>query len=281
MTVAEEPDKYRAPALDNGLDIIELLASAGEEMSQVEIGHRARPYPNEVYRMLDRLVRPNYIRRFSADRYELTLKLFELAHARPPTQRLISQALLLMYRFAREAVQACHLVVRDRNILLVLVQVDGPGSWNLSIRVGSLIGLFNSGSGHVFLAYASSEDRGLMEEEEKVTGQDEGFDAELERRLADVRRQGFVIMPSLQNPGITDLSVPVFGPIGVGRAFLPLHTAPRPPVGGRRAGRDPHAPHSQRGDHVAPRSGRGWLPGGHDATLRDGDRGEAGGDRRV
>jgi DNA-binding IclR family transcriptional regulator len=59
-------------------------------MSQVEIATALDRTPNEIYRMLDSLVRCNYIRRNRADRYELTLKLFELAHARPPTQRLIS-----------------------------------------------------------------------------------------------------------------------------------------------------------------------------------------------
>ena len=60
----------------------------------------------------------------------------------------------MLRRFARDAEQAVHLVVHDRNILVVIAQVDGPGYWNVSIRVGSRIGLVNTGSGHVFLAFA-------------------------------------------------------------------------------------------------------------------------------
>lgn len=47
---------------------------------------------------------------------------------------------------ARDAEQAVHLVIHDRNILVVVAQVDGPGYWNVSIRVGSRIGMINTGS---------------------------------------------------------------------------------------------------------------------------------------
>ena len=107
--------------------------------------------------MLDRLVRRDYVRRTSGDRYELTLKLFELAHATPPMRRLVSQAMPVLRRFARDAEQACHLVIHDRNILVVVAQVDSPGYWNVSVRVGSRISLVNTGSGHVFLAFAPPE----------------------------------------------------------------------------------------------------------------------------
>ena len=89
MSIAEDLDKYRAPALDKGLDILELLATTEEQMSQAEIAKALDRSPNEIYRMLDRLVRRDYVRRTSADRYELTLKLFELAHHTQPIRRLV------------------------------------------------------------------------------------------------------------------------------------------------------------------------------------------------
>ena len=219
MESVEELDKYRAPALDKGLDILELLAAAAEGLSQAEIAKALDRSPNEIYRMLDRLVRRRYVRRTSADRYELTLKLFELAHARPPMHRLISQALPAMRRFALAAEQACHLVIYDRNILVVAAQVDGPGYWNVSVRVGSRIGLVNTGSGHVFLAYATPEERKLFLEEQG-TGPQEAWPKGLEERLARVRARGYESMKSAQIQGVTNLSVPVLGPIGTVIAVL-------------------------------------------------------------
>ena len=213
MSTAEELDKYRAPALDKGLDILELLAKTEEGLSQAEIAKALERSPNEIYRMLDRLVRRDYVRRTQGDRYEVTLKLFELAHATPPMRRLVSQALPVLRRFAREAGQSCHLVIHDRNILVVVAQVDGPGYWNVSIRVGSRIGLINTGSGHVFLAFATEEERALMLEDQ-TSLQPEMIPAELESRLRKVRQQGFESMASLQISEVINLSVPIFGPVG-------------------------------------------------------------------
>lgn len=219
MNVAEDLDKYRAPALDKGLDILELLAATEEGLSQAEIAKALDRSPNEIYRMLDRLVRRDYVRRTSADRYVLTLKLFELAHATPPIARLVNQATPVLRRFARDAEQAVHLAIYDRNILVVVAQVDGPGYWNVSIRVGSRIGMVNTGSGHVFLAFAGDEERALMLEAESGRRR-EKLPASLRERFARIRAQGYETMESLQVAGVTNLSVPIFGPLGTVVAAL-------------------------------------------------------------
>jgi DNA-binding IclR family transcriptional regulator len=153
------------------------------------------------------------VRRTAGDRYEVTLKLFELAHARPPMHRLVNQATPVLRRFARDAEQACHLVVYDRNILVVIAQVDSPGYWNVSVRVGSRISMVNTGSGHVFLAFATPEERELMIDD-LTSRTKEKLTSALLARLKLVREQGFESMPSLQVSGVTNLSVPVFGPLG-------------------------------------------------------------------
>jgi DNA-binding IclR family transcriptional regulator len=214
----EDGDRYRAPALDKGLDILELLAATDEPLSQAEMAKSLGRTPNEIYRMLDRLVRRDYVRRTPGDRYEITLKLFELAHRHSPTRRLVQQAMPILRDFALKSEQACHLVIRDRNILVVVAQVDGPGYWNVSIRVGSRIGLVNTGSGHVFLAFADPEERRLMIEEQ--TSGENVISPALEGRLQTVRKQGFEEMPSAQTAGVTNLSVPIIGPMGTVMAVV-------------------------------------------------------------
>lgn len=209
----DELDKYRAPALDKGLDILELLAQTDEGLTQIEIAKALGRTPNEIYRMLDRLVRRAYVRRMSGDRYELTLKLFELAHQRPPMHRLVSQAIPVLRRFARECEQACHLVVYDRNALVVVAQVDSPTYWNVSLRVGSRLSMVNTGSGHVFLAFSSAEERAMMLDDPSTRTREKLTPA-LKTRLAAVNEQGFEIMPSFQVAGVTNVSAPVFGPLG-------------------------------------------------------------------
>jgi DNA-binding IclR family transcriptional regulator len=207
------PGRYRAPALDKGLDILELLAASDIGLSQAEIAKALDRTANEIYRMLDRLVRRNYVARVEGDRYELTLKLFALAHQRPHTRRLVSQAMPVMRRIAHEAEQSCHFVVADRGSLVVVAQVDGPGYWAVSIRVGSRIGLVNTGSGHILLAFASATERRLMlQEHERIM--DEVAPDDLDKQLRLVRERGYEKMDSQQILGVMNLSVPIFGPNG-------------------------------------------------------------------
>lgn len=153
MSALEDNDRYRAPALDKGLDILELLASIEGGLTQAEIAKALGRTPNEIYRMLDRLVRRGYVGRTDGDRYELTLKLFALAHQHAPMRRLVALAMPLLKAFAQKSWQACHLAVFDRGRVVIIAQVDSPGYWGLSIRVGATVGLFNTGSGHVLLAF--------------------------------------------------------------------------------------------------------------------------------
>lgn len=86
-------DRYRAPALDKGLDILELLAAQPQGLTRAEIIKEIERSASEIYRMLERLVARQYVMRTQeGDRYALSLKLFALAHMHPPMQRLINQA---------------------------------------------------------------------------------------------------------------------------------------------------------------------------------------------
>ncbi len=206
----EEPeDRYRAPALDKGLDILEALAEREEGVSQAEIAKALGRKPNEIYRMLDRLVRRGYVIRSSVDQYELSLKLFELANRHSPFRRLTTQTLPHLRRFSRETQQACHLVVYDRGALTAIAQVDAPGYWGFGIRVGSRIGLLDTGSGHVMLAFSSASERESMlrECEESPAGY---VADELISVLGQVRRQGYEMMPSKQTEGVYNIAVPLF-----------------------------------------------------------------------
>lgn len=208
MSQNGELERYRAPALDKGLDILEVLATSESGMSQAEIAKALGRSPNEIYRMLDRLVRRDYVLRTAEDRYTLTLKLFELAHSTPPLRRLAVQAMPVMREFALLTDQSCHLVVYDRGAV-VIAQVDSPGYWSVAIRVGARVGLVDTGSGHVLLAFAPAEERRLM-----LTEHDIAVPPDFDGRLSEIRGRGYERMRSLQIPGVTNLSCPILGPAG-------------------------------------------------------------------
>jgi DNA-binding IclR family transcriptional regulator len=220
MNDAKDNDRYRAPALDKGLDILELLASVDGGLTQVEIAKALGRSPNENYRMLDRLVRRGYVTRNEAERFELTLKLFGLAHLHSPIRRLVAQATPLMRELALQIQQANHLAVYDHAAVTVIAQMDAPSYWGIAIRVGARVGLFNTGSGHVLLAFRSAEERALMIAEHEEPAEDLEAPADLEDRLAQIRARGYEVMPSLQTSGVYNLSAPILGPDGNALAAL-------------------------------------------------------------
>jgi DNA-binding IclR family transcriptional regulator len=219
----KDSDRYRAPALDKGLDILELLAGVDGGLTQAEIAKRMGRNANEHYRMLDRLVKRGYVTRVDGDRYALSLKLFGLAHIHAPVRRLVSYATPLMRELSEKSRQANHLVVFDRGAAVVIAKQEAPGYWGLSLRVGAHIGLIDTGSGHILLAFRPDEERLIMLREYAENSHGEiDPSPEFAARLEQARQRGFEIMPSLQTAGVTNISVPVLG--ADGRAIAALTT---------------------------------------------------------
>ncbi|MEM7446428.1 MAG: IclR family transcriptional regulator, partial [Pseudomonadota bacterium] len=216
----------------------ELLAGEDGGLTQTDIAKALGRTANELYRMLDRLVRRGYIvRSASSDRYQLSLKLFSLAHRHPPMQRLISEATPVIRDLARVSEQSCHLVVYDTGYGRVVAQVDAPGKWTYSLRVGTSVPLFSTGSGHVLLAFQTDERRReMLLEHREVEGEEPMSMDELQNRIQQVRRQGYEIMDSSQILGVINISCPVFGPNGYALAALTvpyikrIDRRPTPPV---------------------------------------------------
>ena len=81
-------ESYSAPALDKGLDIIELLSNEPEGLILSDIALKLNRSVSEIFRMLAVLERRAYISLDPAtDRYALTLKLFDVSHRYLPVRR--------------------------------------------------------------------------------------------------------------------------------------------------------------------------------------------------
>ena len=61
MKQKKQSKNYTAPALDKGLDILELLSENKEGLTQAEIAHRLNKSVNEIYRMISTLRNREYV----------------------------------------------------------------------------------------------------------------------------------------------------------------------------------------------------------------------------
>jgi DNA-binding IclR family transcriptional regulator len=93
---------YSAPALEKGLDIIELLSEQDVGLTQSEIARALGRSVGEIFRMLMVLQDRGYVSQDPlSDRYVLTTFIFEIAHRIPIVGRLTAAATPLVPAWRR------------------------------------------------------------------------------------------------------------------------------------------------------------------------------------
>lgn len=204
--------RYSAPALEKGLDILEVLSDSYEGYTLNEISKKLDRSMNEIFRMVVTLERRGWVQVDSNDRYSLTLRMFELAHRHMPLRSLVSMAMPLMRKLVNQARQSCHLTVVQDGRVVVIAQIDSPDRWSFGLKVGALIGLRDTASGHVLLAFRDDAERErMLSLHGDVEGESTITNAQLQKVLEQVRKIGYAETPSLQVKGITNIAYPVFG----------------------------------------------------------------------
>ncbi len=202
---------YTAPALEKGLDILELLAGASENLSQTVIAQRLSRSATEIFRMLAVLERRGYVGRHADGGYRLTLRLFELAHRHPPLKRLLTVALPAMQELAAATRQSNHLVIHFARRILVVAQVDSPEPMGFAVRLGAHFPFRpDRASSRVLSAFQpEAMQRELIAE--LLANSSRAISARRVRgELAAIAAKGFYMAPSDTTEGVTDLCAPVF-----------------------------------------------------------------------
>jgi DNA-binding IclR family transcriptional regulator len=209
---------YSAPALEKGLDVVELLATARGGLTISEIATALHLSISQIFRMIVVMERRGWLFRDQGDRYRVTYKVLDVAFRATPAQELAHVATPIMYALSHETNQACHLVVRQTNSALVVVRQESPGTIGFSLRPGTVVNLFSSSSGHVLLAFAGSE----IAEQVLATAPPSVERKKVSERLQLVREQGFESQDSARVRGVRDVSYPIFGFDGAVAAALTI-----------------------------------------------------------
>lgn len=202
--------RYSVPALEKGLDILELLAGERDGLNVTSIAARLSKSTGEMYRIIQYLEWRGYIDRDRAsDLYSLSLRVFRLAHEHPPLKSLVACATPIMEDLASEIGQSCHLVVVDRLSIVIVAQVDSPLPIRYSVRLGAQFPIHEKSSGLLLAAYMpDAHFKALL----ATLGEtlDRPTLVAFKKRVAEVRRAGMENRESFLVPGITNLCRPVY-----------------------------------------------------------------------
>lgn len=212
--------QYSAPALEKGLDILELLSGEERGLNISELAKKLGRSVGEVFRMMVVLEQRDYIQlRDDSDAYVLTLKMFELSHRFAPIARLSAASIPAMKKLANESGQSCHIVIHYEGRGHIVGQQDAPTDRIFGVRLGAEAPLLDTCSGHVLLAFADDVERGAMvgkipRDQRKPQAE------ELERLVRRVRKRGHELVKSAQVQGVRDIGYPVFDHTGHAIAAL-------------------------------------------------------------
>jgi len=200
--------QYRAPALEKGLDILELVARETEPLTLSQISDRLDRSKGEIFRMIQVLEDRGYIARTATgDRYSITTRLFMLGMYQPPVRNLTAVALPAMEGLADRCWQSAHLVVASDDEIVVIARVDSPSDIGYSVRIGHRRPITQSASGAVLFAFQPADVRQRWLDRLRL-GSD--FDeAEFLARVALVQKRGYSKSRSDRVGSITDLSAPL------------------------------------------------------------------------
>lgn len=213
--------KYRAPALEKGLDILELLARNSSPMTTSQMAAALGRSVSELFRMVLALEYRGFITQMpdGRDGYMLTNKLFTLGISQGTAKTLLEVALPVMKELTRELGQSCHLVVPSGDQIVVVARLESPMDLGFSVRVGYRRRLIDTNSGALLYGFATPDVQAGWLPLLSAT-----VDLErIERFLARARKGvdlGYIQLASDFVDGVTDFCVPIIGVHGASAVLI-------------------------------------------------------------
>ena len=212
---------YPAPALEKGLDILELLAGAEQAMTTGQIAEALGRSKNEIFRMVFALENRNYLSRDPAtDMLRLSDRLFQMGLRTPRPRQLMEAAFPAMEQLSGQIDHSSHLVVINRGETVVIASATGGADIGFTLRLGYRRPAIEASSGQTIIAFqpGATQQRLLAECRALASSSlDEGAMMELLHRI---KSDGYLISQSHDVKSVTDICAPVLNSSGCAIAAL-------------------------------------------------------------
>jgi DNA-binding IclR family transcriptional regulator len=223
---ASRGSRYRAPALEKGLDVLVLLAAEKSPLNLSSISQRLGRSSGELFRMLQVLEFKGFITTAeNGTGYVLTNKLFALAMAQAPVRSLVETALPIMRKLTQDIGQSAHIAVASEDQIVVITRIERPGDLGFSVRIGYRREIVSASSGLLLFAYQNDETRKTWLKRCRLKGE---AAEDFIQRANVVRARGHHEAASHFVRGITDLAAPILrGDVAVAALTVPfVHSNP-------------------------------------------------------
>lgn len=200
-----------------------LLAFSAEEpvLGVSDIARRLGMPKSAVHRTLDSLVHMGFVvRDRSSMRYRLGPRAMDLGFAALGTPDIRGLALPVLQELVRQTRESATLSLLSGHERFYAAQIEGPQDIRMSVEVGRRAPLYAGASGQAILAYFSAQQFAAYVQSAdlaQLTDRTITSQAELERRMATVRRRGYASSLGERDAWAAAVAAPVFlGDVSVG-----------------------------------------------------------------
>ena len=201
---------YTAPALEKGLDIIELLAVSERAMTSGQIAEQLGRSRSEIFRMVVVLESRGYLARDPAnDVLRLSNRLFDMGLRTPQPRRLLDVAYPAMQRLSDNLGHATHLVVVSRGETVVVASAADHADVIFTLRLGYRRPAIEATSGQAIIAFQTPDVRKQMIKESRSHTGSVISETKLAKRVEQIRRDGFSVSESRDVVGVVDICAPI------------------------------------------------------------------------
>ncbi|CAG7612925.1 IclR family transcriptional regulator [Actinacidiphila bryophytorum] len=203
-------------AADRLLDVLGSFEQAHPALTLAQIARRAGLPLSTAHRLVGALAGWGALERAEDGRYQVGLRLWEVAALAPRGVGLRQAAMPFLEDLYETTHQNVHLAVRDGLEVVYTERISGRSAVGVHSRVGARWPLHATGVGLVLLAHADTavQDRYCAAELVAFTPYTVTDPARLRRMLAEVRRGGCAVSDRQITEDALSVAAPVRGPHG-------------------------------------------------------------------
>lgn len=146
-------------SVDRALSIMEVLSDYSEGLGITEISSRINLHKSTVHRLLATLIHMGYVVQDPiSNKYQITLKLFELGNKRLESMDLFTVAKPFLKELMAKTNEVIHLVIRDGNEIVYIDKVESNNTIRMVSRIGKRSPMYCTAVGKAILAQLPEEE---------------------------------------------------------------------------------------------------------------------------
>ncbi|ABK61883.1 MULTISPECIES: IclR family transcriptional regulator [Clostridium] len=201
-------------SVDRSLSILEVLSDYENGLGITEISEKVNLHKSTVHRLLATLIYKGYVEQEDkANKYKLTLKLFELGNKKIQKMDLITVARPYLKELVENTNEVVHLVVREGTEIIYVGKEESQNTIRTHSRIGNRRPLYCTAVGKSILSYMKDDEIEEIWNEsnvEKLTEHTITDFNEFKKCLNEVRKKRYAVDEQENEIGVRCVGTSIF-----------------------------------------------------------------------